>query len=122
MTQLSLVKNLSHLQEEQRHSNVYLEMGGLKLLRGSLTEFTGEPGAGKTSLAFMLLSALTQRGEICSVVDLGSGFNPRSAVKSNIELENLLWIKCGGNVEHAFKAIAYLIQAKNFGMIWIDLS
>ena len=122
MTQLSLVKNLSYVQEEQKHSHLYLEAGSLKLLRGSLTEFTGETSAGKTSLTFMLLSALTQSGEICSIVDLNNSFNPRSAKDSNIALENLLWVRCGGNIEHAFKAIDYLIQAKNFGLIWVDLS
>ena len=119
---LTLVKKLSYLQEEQKHSQTYLEIGNLRLLRGSLTEFTGETSTGKTSLVFMLLSALTQKGEICAVVDLNNSFNPQSAKACNIVLENLLWIKCGGNVEHAFRSVDHLIQAKNFGMIWMDLS
>src|SRR5262245_14284059 len=119
---LTLVKKLSYLQEEQKHSQTFLEIGSLRLLRGSLTEFIGETSTGKTSLVFMLLSALTQKGEICAVVDLNNSFNPKSAKASNITLENLLWVKCGGNVEHAFKAVDHLIQAKNFGLIWMDLS
>lgn len=122
MSHLSLVKKLSHLQEEQRHSQEYLEAGNLKLLRGSLTEFTGAQSTGKTSLAFMLLSTLTQKGETCAIVDLNNSFNPRAGVNSEIVLENLLWVRCGGNIEHAFRAADNLIQAKNFGMIWIDLS
>lgn len=122
MVQLSLVKKLSYLQEEQKHSHVFLEIGSLRILRGSLTEFIGEQTTGKTSLTFMLLSALTQKGEICSIVDLNNSFNPRAAKTSDIVLENLLWIRCGGNIEHAFKAVDNLIQAKNFGLIWVDLS
>jgi hypothetical protein len=122
MSHLSLVKNLARVQEEQKHSQTYFELGNLRLLRGSVTEFTGETTSGKTSLAFMLLSSLTQNGEICSVVDLGNSFNPVSASASGMVLENLLWIRCGGNIENAFKAIDNLIQANNFGSIWLDLS
>jgi hypothetical protein len=122
MAHLSLVKKLSHLQEEQRHSQEFLEAGNLKLLRGSLTEFVGPRSTGKTSLAFMLLSALTQKGEICAVVDLNNSFNPRAAVNCGIELENILWVRCNGNIEHAFRAADNLIQAKNFGLILIDLN
>src|ERR1700755_1156146 len=119
---LTLVKKLSYLQEEQKHSQVYLEAGPFKLLRGSLTEIVGKPATGKTSLTLMLLAGLTQKGEICAVVDVSNSFDPLSAVASGVVLENLLWIKCGENIEHAFKAIDYLIQAKNFGSIWLDLS
>jgi recA bacterial DNA recombination protein len=119
---LTLVKKLSYLQEEQKHSQVYLETGPFKLLRGSLTELVGKASTGKSSLALMLLAGLTQKGEICAVVDVSNSFDPLSAAASDVVLENLLWIKCGGNVEHAFKAIDYLIQAKNFGSIWLDLS
>src|ERR1041384_1143168 len=117
MTQLSLVKKLSHLQEEQKNSQEYLEAGNLRLLRGSLTEFVGAQSTGKTSLTFMLLAALTQQGEICAVVDLNNAFNPRSAAASGITLENLLWVRCGGDIEHAFKAVDNLIQPKTFGLI-----
>jgi hypothetical protein len=122
MAQLSLVKTLSHLQEEQKNSQIYLEIANLRLLRGSLTEFVGKQSTGKTSLAYLLLAALTQKGEICAIVDLNNGFNPRCAENSDVILEDLLWIKCGGNIEHAFKAVDHLIQAKNFGLIWLDLS
>lgn len=122
MTQLSLVKNLSLVHEEQKYSQIYIEIAGFRLLRGSLTEISGEPSAGKTSLTFMMLAHLTQNGEICAIVDLDNSFNPQSATDSNVVLDNLLWIRCGSDLEKAFKAIDYLIQANNFGMIWIDLN
>ncbi len=122
MGQVIAFKKLARLQEEQKHSETYLEVGNLSLLRGSLTEFTGEASAGKTSLTLMLLSVLTQNGEISSVVDLAGGFNPQAAKKNDVKLENLLWIRCGGHIENAFKAIDYLVQAGNFGLIWLNLN
>ena len=115
-------KNLARLDEEQKYSQTYLELDKLSLLRGSLTEFVGEASAGKTSLTLMLLHALTQNGEICAVVDVAGGFNPHSAAANKVTLENLLWIRCGGHIENAFKAIDYLVQAGNFGLIWLNLS
>lgn len=122
MSQLSLVKNLAHIQEEQKYSQTYVELGPFRLLRGSMTEIAGETSSGKTSLAYMLLAHLTQNGEICAVVDLDNSFNPQSAADSSVILENILWIRCGSDLERAFKTIDYLIQANNFGLIWIDLS
>jgi hypothetical protein len=42
-------------------------------------------------------------------------------VLAGIVLENLLWVRCDGELENAFMAADYLVQAKGFGMIWLDL-
>src|SRR5687767_12504721 len=111
MGHLSLVKSLSHLQEEQKYSEeILLESVGLTLTRGSLAEITGEPSSGKTSLSLSLISKLTTDGEICGVVDASNSFDPCSAFSAGVELENLLWIKCGGDIENAFMAADYLVQ------------
>ena len=115
-------KNLARLEQEQKYSQTYLEIESLSLLRGSLSEFVGAASSGKTALTLMLLSALTQNGEICAVVDVDDGFNPQAAKKACVTLENLLWVRCGGHVENAFKAIDYLVQAGNFGLIWLNLN
>ena len=121
MRHLSLVKNLSLLKEEQKHSDeILLESAGLALSRGSLTEIAGS--SGKTSLSLSVLSKLTQDGEICAVVDSANSFDPCSAVLSGVGLENLLWVKCNGNVERAFMAADYLVQAKGFGAVWLNLN
>lgn len=119
---MSLVKNLSRLQEELKFSQTFLEIGQLSFLRGSLTEFVGEASTGKTSLALMLLSVLTQNGEVCAIVDINNSFNPYAAAQSHVTLDNLLWVRCEGNVEHAFSATQNLIQAKGFGLIWLNLN
>ncbi|HMJ09164.1 MAG TPA: hypothetical protein VK468_09170 [Pyrinomonadaceae bacterium] len=123
MGHLSLVKSLSHLKEEQKHSDeVLLESIGLAFTRGSLAEIAGEASSGKTSLALSLLAKLTGDGEICAVVDVSSSFDPCSASLAGVSLENLLWIRCSGDIEKSFMAADYLVQAKGFGAIWLNLN
>lgn len=123
MRDLSLVKTLTHLKEERKHSDeIFLEPAGLKFTRGTIAEVSGGPSTGKTSLMLSLLSKLTRAGEVCAVVDSMDGFDPCSAVSSGVELENLLWVRCGGDIEKAFMSTDYLVQAKGFGAVWLNLS
>lgn len=122
MRHLSLVKSLSHLREEQKHSEeVLLDAVGLALTRGTLSEFVGDASTGRTSLVLNLLAQLTALGEVCAVVDSCDGFDPRSAALAGVVLDNLLWVRCGGDLERAFTAADYLVQAKGFGVIWLNL-
>jgi hypothetical protein len=121
MAELSVVKKLSYLREEQKHAREFLEVGGLSLLRGGIAEFFGEQTAGKTSMALTLMSGLTQGGEVCAVVDLNNAFDPVSAKAAGVVLENLLWIRCGGKVESALTAVDYVLQAKGFGLAWLNI-
>lgn len=123
MRHLSLVKPLSQVQEEQKHSDeILLETAGLAFTRGTIAEIVGGASSGKTSLMLTLFSKLTAAGEICAVVDSADCFDPRSAVLAGVELENLLWVKCGRDIEKAFMAADYLVQAKGFGAIWLNLN
>ena len=122
MRHLSLVKSLFHLQQEQKHSEeVLLDAVGLALTRGTLSEFVGDASTGRTSLVLNLLAKLTALGEVCAVVDSSGGFDPRSAALAGVVLDNLLWVRCGGDLERAFTAADYLVQAKGFGAIWLNL-
>ena len=123
MSHLSLVKSLSRLQEERKHSDeILLESAGISFARGSVIEIAGGASAGKTSLSLTLLAKLTAAGEVCSVVDSSNSFDPCSAVLAGVELENLLWVRCGGDLEKAFMSADYLVQAKGFGAIWLNLN
>lgn len=123
MGHLRLVKSLSHLKEEQSYADeVLLESAGLAFTRGNLAEIAGAPSSGKTSLTLALLSKLTRQGEVCAVVDSCGSFDARSAYLAGVALENLLWVKCGGELEKAFMAADYLVQAKGFGVIWLNLN
>lgn len=123
MSHLSLVKPLSVLQEEHKHvDEIVLELVGLSFERGSLVDISGGAASGKTAIALSLLAKLTVDGEICAVVDSSNGFDPCSAAVSGVVLENLLWVRCEGDLEKAFMAADHLVQAKGFGAIWLNLS
>ena len=45
----------------------------------------------------------------------------RTAKLAGVELNNLLWVRCGRDVEKTFMAADHIVQAKGFGCIWMDL-
>lgn len=123
MAHLSLVKLVSRLQEEQKHHDeIVLESAALAFARGSVIEVAGPASAGKASIALTLQAKLTADGEVCAVVDSSNGFDPCSAKTARVVLKNLLRVRCGGDIKKAFMAADYLVQAKGFGAIWLNLS
>jgi hypothetical protein len=48
-------------------------------------------------------------------------FAPTAAVAAGIDFDRLLWIRCAGNLEHAFKATDLLLHAGGFGLVILDL-
>jgi hypothetical protein len=67
--------------------------GGLP--RGCLTEICGPASSGRTSVLLAALAAATRRGEFCALVDADDSLDPQSAVAAGIELNRLLWVRCG---------------------------
>jgi recombination protein RecA len=67
--------------------------GGLP--RGCLTEICGPASSGRTTLLLAALAAATRRGEFCAVVDASDALDPRSAAAAGVELERMLWVRCG---------------------------
>jgi hypothetical protein len=67
--------------------------GGLP--RGGLTEICGPASSGRTTLQLAALAAATRRGEFCVVVDASDALDPQSASAAGVELERLLWVRCG---------------------------
>jgi recA bacterial DNA recombination protein len=121
--------------------------GGLP--RGCLTEICGPESSGRTSLMLSGLAAATRREEICTLIDVSDAFDPSSAVAAGVNLERLLWIRCGAHiqssaisrkrhpassfeewerrrmedpVEQALRATDLLLQSSGFGMVAIDLA
>jgi hypothetical protein len=68
--------------------------GGLP--RGCLTEICGSASSGRSTFLLAALAAATRRGEYCAVVDASDAFDPQSAADAGIELDRLLWVRCGG--------------------------
>lgn len=93
--------------------------GGLP--RGAITEIFGPASSGRTSLMFSLLAYATNRQETCALVDTNDVFSPTAATSAGIDFDRLLWIRCAGNLEHAFKATDLLLHAGGFGLVILDL-
>jgi hypothetical protein len=100
--------------------------GGLP--RGCLTEICGPASSGRTTLLLSALAAATRRGEFCALVDAGDALDPQSAAAAGIELDRLLWVRCGENSDRAEKNLEQLLcvadlllESGGFGLIALDL-
>jgi hypothetical protein len=122
--------------------------GGLP--RGALSEITGPASSGRTGVMLSALAGATRRQEICALVDAGDSFDPSSAFTAGVDLERLLWVRCGpespsltrsnaarrayrgagparagfaygGVLEQVLKVTDLLLQASGFGMVVLDL-
>lgn len=91
------------------------------LPRGALTVVTGARSSGQTSFRDSVLAAATARGEYAAVADAGDHFDPQAAAQAGVMLRRLVWIRCGGNVEHALKATDLLLHGGGFGVVCLDL-
>jgi recA bacterial DNA recombination protein len=121
--------------------------GGLP--RGCLTEVCGPESSGRTTVMLAAIAAVTRREEICALIDVSDAFDPHSATAAGVNLERLLWVRCGSHapssalsrkrrqasnleeherrrmedpVEQALRATDLLLQSSGFGMVAIDLA
>jgi hypothetical protein len=121
--------------------------GGLP--RGCLTEVCGPESSGRTTVMLAAIAAVTRREEICALIDASDAFDPFSAAAAGVNLERLLWVRCGSHapssalsrkrrqafsleererrrmedpVEQALRATDLLLQSRGFGMVAIDLA
>jgi len=90
--------------------------------RGALTEIAGPASSGRTSFLCALLAEATAGEEFCALIDVEDRFDPSSAAASGARLSQILWVRCGGNAEHALKAADLLASAGGFGLVAIDLA
>jgi len=93
--------------------------GGLP--RGSISEIFGPASSGRTSLMYSLLTYATTHEETCALVDTNDVFAPTAAIAAGMNFNRLLWVRCAGNLEHAFKAADLLLHAGGFGLVVLDL-
>ncbi|HJZ68826.1 MAG TPA: hypothetical protein VKF81_11935 [Blastocatellia bacterium] len=93
--------------------------GGLP--RGAITEVLGAPSSGRTSLLHSVLAAATAWQEVCALVDASDSFDATSAAVAGVDFDQLLWIRCVSNVDHAIKATDLLLQSGGFGLVALDL-
>jgi len=93
--------------------------GGLP--RGAISEIFGPASSGRTSLMYSLLTYATTHEETCALVDTNDVFAPTAAIRAGMNFDRLLWVRCAGNLEHAFKAADLLLHAGGFGVVVLDL-
>lgn len=93
--------------------------GGLP--RGAISEFFGPASSGRTSLMYAMLAYATTHEETCALLDTNDVFAPTTASAAAIDFDRLLWVRCAGNLEHAFKAADLLLHAGGFGLVILDL-
>ncbi|MGA7424107.1 MAG: hypothetical protein WBW77_15595, partial [Candidatus Sulfotelmatobacter sp.] len=98
--------------------------GGLP--RGCLTEICGPASSGRTTLLLAALAAATRRGECCALVDASDALDPQSAAAAGVELDQLLWVRCGENspeksLVQLLRATDLLLESGGFGLIALDL-
>ncbi|HEY1501961.1 MAG TPA: recombinase RecA [Acidobacteriaceae bacterium] len=67
--------------------------GGLPI--GAITELAGPECSGRTSLALSFVACLTNVGRVCAWVDVSDTLHPESAAAIGVDLDRLLWIRCG---------------------------
>ncbi len=93
--------------------------GGLP--RGAITEIFGPASSGRTSFMLSTMVHATHHDEVCALVDTSNSFDPKSATRAEINCDQVLWIRCANNLEHAFKATDLLLQGGGFGVVLLDL-
>jgi hypothetical protein len=115
---------------------VFDELSGGGIPRGCLTEVYGAASSGRTTVLVSLLAQVTRRGELAALVDIMDSFAPDVAAEAGVELNSLLWMRCGGwgknerqkkwgveaRVEQALKITDWLLQAGGFSVIALDLA
>jgi hypothetical protein len=89
--------------------------------RGRITEIAGPVSSGRTTLLHSILAEASRLGEFCALVDSSNSFDPHSAAAAGVNLKRLVWIRCGGNADHAMRAADLLIHGGGFGVVAMDL-
>jgi recombination protein RecA len=67
--------------------------GGLPI--GAISELVGPECSGRTSVALSFLARMTQTAKVCAWIDVSNAFDPLSASAAGVDLERLLWVRCG---------------------------
>jgi len=70
-----------------------LLQGGLPV--GVLTEFVGAECSGRTTMALAYMAAVSRGGSVCAWIDVANALDPEAAAANGVDLERLLWVRCG---------------------------
>lgn len=62
---------------------------------GAISEIVGPECSGRTSLALSFVARMTEGGKVCAWVDVSDSLHPESAAAIGVNLNRLLWVRCG---------------------------
>ncbi|WP_313899738.1 RecA family protein [Tunturiibacter lichenicola] len=65
---------------------------------GALSELSGPECSGRTSLAHSFVARVIESGKIAAWIDVSDTFDAVSAAAAGIDLQRLLWVRCGVTV------------------------
>lgn len=108
------------------------ELLGGGLPRGAVTELIGREGSGLASFALSFLARITQKELVCAWVDVSDRLHPESAAAIGVDLNRLLWVRCGispgmtarkpwRRMDQALRVTDLLLQAGGFGAVVLDM-
>ena len=89
------------------------------LAAGRLSEISGPPSSGRTSLALALLARATTDGAVAAWIDGSDAFHPDSAAAAGVRLERLLWARPPG-VAEAVRCAERLLGTRGFTAVLLD--
>jgi recombination protein RecA len=70
-----------------------LLLGGLPV--GMLSELVGPESSGRTTAALSLVANVTRAEQVAAWIDVADTLDPASASANGVNLERLLWVRCG---------------------------
>lgn len=62
---------------------------------GAITELVGAACSGRTSLAMAYAAEVIRSGSVCAWVDVADAIRPEDAAANGVDLNYLLWVRCG---------------------------
>lgn len=71
--------------------------GGLPV--GGISEFVGPACSGRTAVTLSFLAQRTQAANVCAWIDVSNALDLLSAAAAGVNLERLLWVRCGDNCD-----------------------
>jgi hypothetical protein len=89
--------------------------------RGAIAELVGPRGSGRTSVLLAGLARATAGGALAALIDASDGLDPVSARARGVELDQLLWVRCGGSLRAAIQAADVVVRGGGFDLVAVDL-
>jgi recombination protein RecA len=89
--------------------------------RGVVTEVAGSRSTGRTAFIWAAVAEAVRAGEVCAVVDASSRVDAAAAERAGLDWRRVLWVRCQGRTEAAFRAADLLLHGGGFGVVVLDL-